>query len=413
MTSLVGALEVLQEEEITFLQRLIDQETVARRFRRCGELNGKPSSGIPKKQPPAEDDDIVTQVLKRHTQASAFSAVGGPINAAKRFKESLLSVEQLAAWAEKARIDAIMDGCKKSMPSVRSGVRCYIAFAKTLLRKSFGDIFPPSVDDLLVWSTCFRCDATFSNYLGYVRTWCLVERLSTAAFSEPAIKRAKASIRKRGLHKRRKKMFLQHALVKMIVEKRKCDHRYSMLYLLAYIFMLRLPSEALPAVCGNIGIADSGEPAVIYLDKDVLCLRLKCRKNKQNGSLLKRECWCNSCPATCPVHRLWPYLLSHGVGQKPFAGITAANALTRLRCCLSELRVPEARYYRTHDLRRGHAKDMVEKGAELCEILAAGEWRSPAFMCYLDESELEKGAVTEAHCDESSSEDEGDELGSD
>ena len=154
VTSLVGSLEFLQEEEITFLQRLIDQETVARRFRRCS--GWKPSGGIPKKQPPAEDEDIVSQVFKRHTQVSAFSAVGGPINAAKRFKESLPSAEQLTAWAEKARIDAIMDGCKKSMPSVRSGVRCYIAFAKVLLRKRFGDIFPPSVDDLLVWSTCFR-----------------------------------------------------------------------------------------------------------------------------------------------------------------------------------------------------------------------------------------------------------------
>ena len=196
------------------------------------------------------------------------------------------------------------------------------------------------------------------------------------------------------------------------MEKRKCDHRYSMLYLLAYTFLLRLPSEALPAVCGNIGMADSGcEQAVVYLDGDVLCLRLKCRKNKQEGSLLKRECWCNSCPATCPVHRLWPYLLSCGLGQKPFAGITPANALTRLRCCLTELRIPEARYYRTHDFRRGHAQDMVEQGRKLCEILAAGEWRSPAFMCYMDQCELERAAVTEAHCDESSSEDEIDELG--
>ena len=49
---------------------------------------------------------------------------------------------------------------------------------------------------------------------------------------------------------------------------------------------------------------------------------------------------------------------------------------------------------------------MAEQGRKLCEILAAGEWRSPAFMCYMDKCELEKAAVTEAHCDESSSEDE-------
>ena len=63
--------------------------------------------------------------------------------------------------------------------------------------------------------------------------------------------------------------------------------------------------------------------------------------------------------------------------------------------------------YRTHDLRRGHAKDLQVNGATLYEILAAGEWRSPAFLSYLDLAELERDVVVEAHLDESSSEDEG------
>jgi len=32
----------------------------------------------------------------------------------------------------------------------------------------------------------------------------------------------------------------------------------------------------------------------------------------------------------------------------------------------------------------------------LAEILAAGQWRSPAFMKYLDQSELEQGVALEA-----------------
>ena len=115
----------------------------------------------------------------------------------KRLCESLDNAELRDAWAERARISAIMDGCKKSVASMRSGVRCYIAFAKRLRGKTEGSIFPPSVDDLLVWSTCFRCEATYSNYIGYVRTWCLIESLQTQAFDETVVKRAKASIRKR------------------------------------------------------------------------------------------------------------------------------------------------------------------------------------------------------------------------
>ena len=170
VASLVGAQEMLQLEEIIFLQRLVDQETVARKRRKAGLP--KPGSSIPKlMMPPAVEEDTVSRALKRHAQVSALSAVGGPINAAKRFKDSLPTVEQQRAWAESARIQAIMDGCRKSLPSVRSGVRCYIAFAKTLLGKRVGDIFPPSVDDLLAWSTCFRCEGTFSKYVGHARTW--------------------------------------------------------------------------------------------------------------------------------------------------------------------------------------------------------------------------------------------------
>ena len=58
--------------------------------------------------------------------------------------------------------------------------------------------------------------------------------------------------------------------------------------------------------------------------------------------------------------------------------------------------------YRCHDLRRGHAKDLVESGASLVEILSAGQWRSPAFLKYLDLRTLERDAVLAACVDDSS-----------
>tara|TARA_B100000780_G_C20973801_1_gene388888 strand:- start:220 stop:432 length:213 start_codon:yes stop_codon:yes gene_type:complete len=68
--------------------------------------------------------------------------------------------------------------------------------------------------------------------------------------------------------------------------------------------------------------------------------------------------------------------------------------------------VPEYGMYKTHDIRRGHAQDLLANGASLALILRAGQWRSPAFLEYLDLEALEKGAVVEAHLDESSSDDE-------
>jgi len=72
----------------------------------------------------------------------------------------------------------------------------------------------------------------------------------------------------------------------------------------------------------------------------------------------------------------------------------------------------DAAEYRTHDLRRGHALDLqlsgafcpghgpaecrcacTLSGAPLGEILAAGDWKSPAFLDYLDKYRLERDLV--------------------
>ena len=57
--------------------------------------------------------------------------------------------------------------------------------------------------------------------------------------------------------------------------------------------------------------------------------------------------------------------------------------------------------YSTHDFRRGHCMDMVMQGKALQEILQAGQWRSAAFMQYIEKQELECGAVMGAHLEES------------
>ncbi len=71
---------------------------------------------------------------------------------------------------------------------------------------------------------------------------------------------------------------------------------------------------------------------------------------------------------------------------------------------LGRLEVEMAGEYRTHDLRRGHAQDLVEANAPLYQILAAGEWRSPAFLAYIDLHKLETQLVVQSHMDESDEE---------
>ena len=109
---------------------------------------------------------------------------------------------------------------------------------------------------------------------------------------------------------------------------------------------------------------------------------------------------------TCPVHALGPFVQSVQAGDELFLGITPAIALGLLRNILGELEVKDAHSFRTHDFRRGHALDLQNSGASLIQILRAGEWRSPAFLDYLDMHSLERDAVVQAHVDDSASEDE-------
>ena len=349
--------------------------------------------------------------VKAHEPAASLRLPVGPRAAIKRTAECLLTVDDRSVWAEKARAEAIIGGCRGSLGSVKSGIKCYLAFASDILKKEIR--LPPSVDDLLAWSVMFRSKDTFSNYLGYLRVGCMLEGVSVAAFSDPAIRRAKRAVAAGLQFRPREKLFVRSQTVADIIAGCSSDFgfdsNFAVLFLISYVFMLRLPSEALPMVRGSDGLSDHGQnQSTIFMDGDELCLKLRKRKNKPWGSLLRRGCWCASSPsALCPVHVVWErFLVNLNVGVAPFALITAAQARTRLKSYLLALGVADASRFRCHDLRRGHADDLRISGAPLAKLLLYGEWARPAYMRYVDDEALETSAVVQAHIDESSSEDE-------
>ena len=101
---------------------------------------------------------------------------------------------------------------------------------------------------------------------------------------------------------------------------------------------------------------------MLYLEEKALVVVLKRRKNKVNGSTLRRKCWCQTSAATCPVHVIGPMLSGRAVGKPSSPGISQHDALRTLRCTLATLGLRNAAAYRTHDLRRGHAQDLAESG---------------------------------------------------
>ena len=206
--------------------------------------------------------------------------------------------------------------------------------------------------------------------------------------------------------------------------------RFAALWLMSYAFLLRMPSEALVACVGSPDTVELVEQqTLIWREGEAVCLRMRRRKNRPKGSgVLRRTCTCAGslatqsllqcvarCKclgghvATCVVHTLWDkYLAARAVGDQPWRDITPAVARGRLRQILDRLGVPSPRSFGTHDFRRGHAEvhyfaracstcascmqpqDMRRCGSTLVQILRAGQWKSAAFIAYMNEAALEE-----------------------
>ena len=152
--------------------------------------------------------------------------------------------------------------------------------------------------------------------------------------------KAKASVAKSGLFTRREPLWIprcatqclsrSHRLLmcRSIVEKLMALGRemtefanYALLFLLTYVFLLRMPSEALPATVGN-GNCN------ITCDGNFLVLSLARRKNRPGGSKLTRTCWCRESAETCPIHVLGPVVTSAEQGTKLFQGCPVVYGLS-------------------------------------------------------------------------------------
>ena len=325
----------------------------------------------------------------------------GPKLAIDRLKAEISSSNvSPGVWAKRARVAAVLGSCPRSISSLKSGVRHWIDFV-TVLKGSDEQAFPATIDGVLAWSNLFRCLGTFKNYLGHVRTVSHALNVPAPEEGHPALRRAKGAILKRHFFESRPRMFIQRPMVGALVDLAERGQACTgdvMLWLFAYTFMLRVPSEALPAMRGGEGLEHAvDEQAVIWLEGATLVLRLHRRKNKPHGSMLRRSCTCACHPRICPVHVLWHgFLRPLPFGSKPWAEHTSSSANAALRVALSKLAVPRADLYRCHDLRRGHARDLFDSGTPLEDILRHGEWRGKSVRKYLDECDLEQQVVLEA-----------------
>ena len=308
--------------------------------------------------------------------------------------------EQRKLWVEVARLEAICGTCTGSVNGMTSAMKQWKHFAQDVIGMKAGQELPPTVEGLTAWSRMFFCLTTYENYLRAVKAACLIGSVSTAAFSDPLIARAKKTIKALAAPPKAKQV-IRHKLLLKLIEKtiEEKDEASQLLYILAYGFMLRVPSEALKvriATATNIAFGlEEDDHSALYKKGDRMQLVLKKRKNQPHGTTIVRECWCAAEGATCPVHAIERLIQSMNEGHQPIAKISANRANSELRRRLYEMKVESAWSYCTHDFRRGHAVDLQRGGASLCTILEAGQWKTKSFADYQKMHLVEADAVLE------------------
>ena len=75
--------------------------------------------------------------------------------------------------------------------------------------------------------------------------------------------------------------------------------------------------------------------------------------------------------------------------------------LLSIRHVLAGLRVPNPELYTLKMFRAGHATELAKMGKSVGENLQAGEWRSAAFLSYVDEDLVDAAQVLDQVIDDS------------
>ena len=137
-----------------------------------------------------------------------------------------------------------------------------------------------------------------------------------------------------------------------------------------------------------------------------VCIRLRKRKNKPRGDIITRTCSCLRSQGSsrhcgsgfCAVCILWPVVKRKiPVGGRLFSAQIAQRAGEWLRSVLRTLQIKNWDRYTLHCLRRGAARELVERGGTAADLCLAGSWGSNrAFARYLDLRALEGQAASTA-----------------
>ena len=260
---------------------------------------------------------------------------------------------------------------------------------------------------------------TAMNYLGYLKNFCEGENLcmtwldnSVSAWRKGAGKLLLAN----GFKHINKRVPFTWCWIKGLVSNfDRCRMaRYSLFVLVCWEFLLRPLSEACPMLVGgeqDTGSLPDGKHSGIWLDREGrVNLRLLKRKHRPRGSLMLRPHTCGGLTqraSFCLACRLKITLAQTSYGEVLFPAKPSKIMQDIKANSLSLSFNPEGISWKS--FRAGHATHLAACGCDIKLIMAAGEWKSRAFLDYIDADMVDKAVFLHTTLDRSDDEDEAEE----
>ncbi|KAF4679868.1 hypothetical protein FOZ63_006079 [Perkinsus olseni] len=321
----------------------------------------------------------------------------------------------LALNSHYSRLASVTSG---TLRQYLSSLRSYMAFVDVMsvILGTTVPYFPPDVSILGTWVSTFRNSSTAANYVSALRKWCRTLGWEIGDLDHPELSlglRGHANLHPGGLRRMKPiRLVTLRALIRAparLPEPRRSigetgtpqSSPLAVIYsafIIAYWFLLRVPSELLPCRSGQLSVGRQNE-TILWLPR---------RKNSRIPVTMVRYCVCVRLdPELCPhVHAR---RLLENAAESPsqlLIGTSSARLRGILREMLRLIGVSDAEAYGLHSFRRGHASDLAEQDISPATLLQMGGWRSAAFQVYIDLPEVEARAATMLTVDESSDEEE-------
>ena len=279
--------------------------------------------------------------------------------------------------------------------SVAAGIQCWASYCDLI----GAPYFRPTSALVLRRSTIFKPGRTFGGYVAHLAKACQLLDIPPLWYNS-AVKGVILGLENAQDVSFKFENYIFKRLFRKILAHETLSSEFGRLCYLAYVFILRLPSEALP-VCRASSQDDllkrtplpDGTPALIgcrFLqdDSERVVLKLRSRKATRGGAILMRPCFCDADDlggkGICPLHDWWPAVCrSTSWGEPLFPAHRSKNINRILKGMLRSMGVAEAASYSTHAFRRGASMELKGSGSTLAQVLKTVGWNSASFRAYL------------------------------